>query len=160
MASDIDALSTYETAGAYALGMQAPTRYAVRQVLDQELQKTLAMRENAARQARFQSGSAAGAHEDYVFDDKENYPGMKKVGSGAKEFNATGTGREGADGVKRDFFGRVIALPPKPLGETDGNAHGETAKRKEDVNVWVTYHEGLNNAVRKPVSLQELLRGL
>jgi chromosome transmission fidelity protein 18 len=138
--------------------MQAPTRYAVRQVLDQELQKTLAMRENAARQARFQSGSAAGVHEDYIFDDKENNPGMKKMNSGAKEFNATGTGKENADDVKRDFFGRVIALPPRPLGETDGNAGRE--KSKADINVWVTFHEGLNNAVRKPISLQELLRGL
>jgi chromosome transmission fidelity protein 18 len=143
--------------------MQAPTRYAVRQVLDQELQKALAMRENAARQARFQSGSAAGVHEDYVFDDKENNPGMKKMSTGAKEFNATGTGREGADDVKRDFFGRVIAAaapPPQPLGERDGNARAEREKGKEDVNVWVTFHEGLNNAVRKPISLQELLRGL
>ncbi|KAB5577911.1 hypothetical protein GE09DRAFT_1087770 [Coniochaeta sp. 2T2.1] len=164
MEPDLDTLSTYETAGAYALGMQAPTRYAVRQVLDQELQKSLAQREHALRQARFQSGSAAGVHEAYIFnDDKENNtPGMKKANvSGAKEFNATGTGREGDD-VKRDFFGRVIVPPVRPLGETDGNAEArrEREERKADTNVWVTFHEGLNNAVRKPLSLQELLRGL
>jgi chromosome transmission fidelity protein 18 len=155
--SDLDTLSTYETAGAYALGMQAPTRYAVRQVLDQELQKALARRETAARQARFQGGAAAGVHEDYVFDDKENAVGVKKVGSGAKEWTATGTGKEGASDVKRDFFGRVIAQPVRPLGEADGNAG---VKEKADIKVWVTFHEGLNNAVRKPISLQEFLRGL
>ena len=145
--------------------MQAPTRYAVRQVLDQELTKALAQREHSLRQARFQSGSAAGVHEDYVFnDDKENNNhGMKKTNmSGAKEFNATGTGKEGDD-VKRDFFGRVIAPPLRPLGETDGNAEARRERERtaaDVINVWVTFHEGLNNAVRKPISLQELLRGL
>lgn len=139
--------------------MQAPTRYAVRQVLDQELQKTLAMRENAARQARFQGGSAAGVHEDYVFNDKESNPGMKKANtSGTKEFFAAGTGKENAGDVKRDFFGRVIKQPVRVLGETDGNVG--KGEKKEDINVWVTFHEGQNNAVRKPISLQELLRGL
>jgi chromosome transmission fidelity protein 18 len=151
---DLDVLATYETAGALALGMQAPTRYAVRQVLDQELQKTMALREAAARQARFKSGNAAGVNVDYIFDDKENV--TMKTGTKNKEFFATGTG--GSD-VKKDFFGRVIVEKPRPLGEGDGNA-GERATAKPAINVWVTFHEGQNNAVRKPISLQEFLRGL
>lgn len=59
--------------------------------------------------------------------------------------------------VKKDFFGRVIEA--KPLAEVDGNLREKKAKREER-KVWVTYHEGLNNAVRKPMSLQEFLRGL
>lgn len=72
--------------------------------------------------------------------------------------------------VKRDFFGRVIVL-----GEKNGNAtaaagggDGKESKRKgrsdvagdeKDIRVWVTYHEGINNAVRKPISLEEFMRG-
>ena len=70
--------------------------------------------------------------------------------------------------VKRDFFGRVI--PTRPLAAvttgTDGNmaAGGGKGRRREEegakgAKVWVTYHEGLNNAVRKPISLEEFLRG-
>ncbi|KAJ5238761.1 hypothetical protein N7468_003380 [Penicillium chermesinum] len=45
--------------------------------------------------------------------------------------------------VKKDFFGRVSDDISK-------------AGRK----VWVTYHEGFSNAVRKPISMSELLAGL
>jgi chromosome transmission fidelity protein 18 len=149
---DLDALSTYETAGAHVLATQAPTRYAVRQVLDQELQKAIALRENDARQARFRAGNASGLHEDYVFDDKEN----ARKGSGQKK---TGAAVAAPVGIKRDFFGRVIA--EKPLQETHANG-GHRKKPIVDAGgkVWVTYHEGLNNAVRKPISLEEFLRGL
>ncbi|KAL2021116.1 hypothetical protein VTK56DRAFT_7535 [Thermocarpiscus australiensis] len=172
MEPDIDALATFETAGAYVLAAQAPTRYAVRQVLDQELQKTLAQRENAARQARLRSGggvvvvgggAAAGARGDnFIDDDKEN---LSKGGGRKPEEKA---GRAATGSVKKDFFGRVIADGDGcgPLRERDGNAAGERKRRRmkeedgEGVRVWVTYHEGLNNAVRKPISLEEFLRGL
>lgn len=65
--------------------------------------------------------------------------------------------------VKKDFFGRVVV--EKPL---DGNGRGgpkrgsKAAKHaaEERSKVWVTFHEGLNNAVRKPLALEEFLRGL
>ncbi|KAJ4294903.1 Chromosome transmission fidelity protein 18 [Collariella sp. IMI 366227] len=143
MEPDLDTLATYETASAYILASQAPTRYAVRQVLDQELQKTIAQKENAARQARLKGGPIVPIH--LPSDDKENLP-------------AIGIAEEKA-AVKRDFFGRVIV--ERPLIETDGNAAGKRRKREEKAGgqVWVTYHEGLNNAVRKPISLEEFLRG-
>lgn len=59
--------------------------------------------------------------------------------------------------MKRDFFGRVIEA--RPLSELDSNSAERRAKREEH-KVWVTYHEGLNNAVRKPMSLEEFLKGL
>lgn len=59
--------------------------------------------------------------------------------------------------VKRDFFGRIILA--QPLAELAGNSEEKRAKREEQ-NVWITYHEGLNNAVRKPMSLHEFMRGL
>lgn len=144
---DIDALSTFETAGSL-LTTKAPTRYAVRQVLDQELQRTLIMRDNAARQARLRTG--AGGHGVFVFDDKENrtkQPGKDKA-------NAT-TGS-----VRRDFFGRVIVESAGALEERDGNVKRKRREGDKDrCKVWVTYNEGLNNAVRKPISLEEFLRG-
>ncbi|TPX12036.1 uncharacterized protein E0L32_007339 [Thyridium curvatum] len=161
MDPDLDVLCAYETAGAYVLASQAPTRYAVRQVLDQELQKTLAARETAARQARFKAGNTLGIHEDdFHFDDKENK-------GGAKEAEAKLSAAAAAASVKRDFFGRVIAEPARPLQDVNGNAghkknrsvdHGAGLKQEER-KVWVTFHEGLNNAVKKPISLEDFLRG-
>lgn len=145
------------------LSSQAPTRYAVRQVLDQELRRTVALRENHARQARFQAGAAGSAtqqqqqplstaaaaktaadlaarlhhHHHHPHDDKEN--------GGDKTL------------VKRDFFGRVIQV--RPLAEL-GSQNGETQTAKKKRKVWVTYHEGLNNAVRKPISMAEFLKPL
>jgi chromosome transmission fidelity protein 18 len=55
--------------------------------------------------------------------------------------------------VKKDFFGRVVAVE-----------EGEGKRRKTDSsnmkiqpNVWVRFHEGYSNAVRKPVIFAELL---
>ena len=118
----------------------------MRQVLDQELQRTLAQRESQARQARFRAGGGGPVSSaPPPSDDKENL--RKGIIEDAKT----------ATMVKRDFFGRVIEA--RPLAELDGNSAERRAKREER-KVWVTYHEGLNNAVRKPMSLQEFLRGL
>ena len=75
-----------------------------------------------------------------ILADKENLVGNAKL-------------------IKKDFFGRVIQVVP--LGEVDANSQ----RRKEDnmdkeKKAWVTYHEGMNNAVRKPISLNEFLKAL
>ncbi|KAJ8121563.1 hypothetical protein ONZ43_g2015 [Nemania bipapillata] len=150
MEPDLDLLATFETSAAVLQGTQAPTRYAVRQVLDQELQKANSLRENAARQARYKAGNPH-ASDDYIFDDKENT-------------NATETALPTIP-VKKDFFGRVIQAAVRPLSESDGNSMdrkttGTNLLGKAETKVWVTYHEGMNNAVRKPITLDELLRGL
>lgn len=143
-------LSTFETAGAHALAIQIPVRYAVRQVLDQELIKTIALREAAARHARFKTGGEADdviMDQHIPFDDKEN---------------ADQKTRSIIPTVKKDFFGRVIVDLAQPLHETDGNSGKRQGKPAEEAErkVWVTYHEGLNNAVKKPLTLEEFLRGL
>ncbi len=141
-------LSTFETGGPTFLTAQAPTRYAVRQVLDQELYKTITLRVNAARQARFSAGSKPGTSNEYDFDDKENK--SQKQDDGKHKLLS--------HKVKRDFFGRIIEIP---LQDLDANA-GEGAKRRpgsgHGKKVWVTYHEGLNNAVRRPIALEDFLR--
>lgn len=151
MEPDLDLLSTFETSAAVLHGTQAPTRYAVRQVLDQERQKAAILRENAARQARYKAGNPH-TTEDYVFDDKENVTAVKGANLPIIP-------------VKKDFFGRVIKTAIRPLMESDGNGGermiaGSQPLGKAETKVWVTYHEGMNNAVRKPLTLDELLRGL
>ncbi|KAL2190242.1 hypothetical protein L209DRAFT_777650 [Thermothelomyces heterothallicus CBS 203.75] len=163
MEPDLDALATFETASAYILASQAPTRYAVRQVLEQELHKALAQKESAARQARLRSGeggaAADGGRQQHApgsgDDDGDEY----KENANRHRYSKMVAERAGV-AVKRDFFGRVIV--ERPLAETDANA-GRRFKRKQDAGkagrVWVTYNEGLNNAVRRPISLEDFLRG-
>lgn len=137
----------FETGASSSGFVQAPVRYAVRQVLDQEYQKNTIVRENAARQARYKAGNPNDDTEA-VLQDKENpiYHIQDELTK-----------------VKKDFFGRVVR-EARPLQEIDGNAtvEGKQGKkgRTEESKVWVSYHEGFSNAVRKPITIEELLRGL
>lgn len=108
------------------------------------------LRENVLRQARFKAGNPFGHDEATAHEDKEN------------KLPSTDMEKLLVPSVKRDFFGRVIEA--SPLQELDANS-GARRRRKstgesKERRVWVTFHEGLNNAVRKPISLQEFLRGL
>lgn len=147
----LDTLATFETAAAGAT--TAPARYAVRQVLDQEYQKYVLQQLAEARQAR--SLGRDGLSLAVEGGDKENHV----VGSDRK--------RPKAAGAKRDFFGRIIneAQPTVvDASETDAGAVKRTKTvTKNDGggnNVWVTFHEGFSNAVRKPITLEELMRGI
>ncbi|KAM0514215.1 hypothetical protein ACHAPE_007052 [Trichoderma viride] len=141
MDPDIDALSTFETAT--LLTSQPPTRFAVRQVLDQELHRTLAIRETVARQARFRAGRVVG-------ESDQHQP--QSLTQSSKDDMAI---VEDGLAVKKDFFGRIIQA--QPLAEVTGGAREMAATQEK---VWVTFHEGLNNAVRKPMMLREFLNGL
>lgn len=66
--------------------------------------------------------------------------------------------------TKRDFFGRVIEKHPN---ETDGgNEKHQKGCPKDDRGkesrdkVFVSFHEGYSNAVRKPITLNDLMSGL
>lgn len=155
----LDELVVFETGGT-TLSAAAPVRYAVRQVLDQEYQKNIIVRENAARQARFKAGNPDG-------DDS-----VVSISSRDAVAKPEVLSEQLAVGAKRDFFGRVV------LQEVDGNAGAERGddnkekkeeqgksgggggKGKGENNVWVSFHEGFSNAVRKPITIMELLRGL
>lgn len=87
-------------------------------------------------------------------DDKENVNGSRpKVGPDAP-------------GVKRDFFGRIIRnSETAPTTTTSIKQRQSGHKRNSSGNdhdrkVWVTFHEGFSNAVRKPITLAELLSEL
>ncbi len=147
--SPLDPLVTFETATLVG-GAPAPVRYAVRQVLDQEYQKNIIVRENAARQARYKAGNP---------NDEVDFS-FAKTGENKKHH-----AQERVLGAKKDFFGRVVT-DEVMLQEIDGNADAEGtgmkqgAKGKDDNKVWVSFHEGFSNAVRKPITIEELLRGL
>ncbi|MCJ1370438.1 hypothetical protein MMC20_001651 [Loxospora ochrophaea] len=80
-------------------------------------------------------------------------------GMGGAEEKRTREGK-GTAGVKRDFFGRVVAT--EALDETRPPSAGgrEKGKAAERSKVWVSFHEGFSNAVRKPISLEALMGGL
>ena len=132
-------------------------------MLDQELYKTLAQRDNEARQARLKAGSGGDPHQPPPPPLRNNTfttnPLLTLQNRRPEENNY-----KNMVTVKRDFFGRVIAERPllatgtvddgkKKRGNGGNGGMGEAAGM-----VWVTYHEGMNNAVRKPVSLEEFLR--
>ena len=138
-------MATFETAWISG-SAPAPIRYAVRQVLDQEYQKNIIVRENAARQARYKAGNPDDKV-DFSFSNNE-----EKKSHHVEERHL---------GAKKDFFGRVVR-EALPLQDIDGNAEGKRDKEKgkDDNMVWVSFHEGFSNAVRKPITVEELLRGL
>lgn len=143
----IDSISVFETLDLKAAGMPLVdrTRFAVRQVLDQEF--AIASKKTAEA-ARINRGGAT-------------ITSLGEVVAGAAVPNLL---REDSKKLKRDFFGRIVAEEPRQEG--DSEADGETAAKKkkqkmedggDKERVWVTFHEGYSNAVRKPVSLKELL---
>ena len=71
-----------------------------------------------------------------------------------------------AKSAKRDFFGRIIvneACPKSDMADSESSTmKGNDEKRmgKKAGNVWVSFHEGFSNAVRKPVTLEDLMKDL
>lgn len=109
------------------------------------------MRENAARQARYRAGDLQD-DVDFTFTERKH------------EANKNHHAEETILGPKKDFFGRIVR-EAIPLQEIDGNLilQGRKAGKKDgkmDNKVWVSFHEGYSNAVRKPITIEELLRGL
>ena len=120
------------------LSSQAPTRYAVRQVLDQELRRTVALRENHARQARFQAGADSSAAPPSAAAAAT----AKTAAELAARLHPHDDKENGSDKtlVKKDFFGRVVQV--RPLAELSSqNSETQTAKKKRKV---------LGNVPRRP----------
>ena len=77
--------------------------------------------------------------------------------------------------IKRDFFGRPIInampIPPPEIGAkidassiakataTKGKARHMTEAGAESERIWMSFHEGFSNAVRKPITLSDLMDG-
>lgn len=136
MEPPIDALGAFQGFNQGSPSDVKGVRFAVRQVLEGEWRRRAA---------------AAGKDGHVGVAEKVT----KKDGSD-KEKNRL-EALAGSD-VKRDFFGRVI----KEVLRADGTAQvaPRTAKQTETERVWVSFHEGYSNAVRRPITMEELLRGL
>lgn len=131
-------------------GSSGPVRYAVRQVLDQEYRKETLRKQGETSQAKMGLPSSNGGNKSKGKQSQNAIGGHDKENDNAKSDDT---------GVLRDFFGRPI------LSATNNNARQQSHKRKSsghehERKVWVTFHEGFSNAVRKPVSMAELLAEL
>jgi len=62
--------------------------------------------------------------------------------------------KEIVERVKRDFFGRIVK---DEVNENKRRRTDSSNRLKSQPPVWVKYHEGYSNAVRKPVVFLELL---
>jgi chromosome transmission fidelity protein 18 len=144
----LDTLAVFETASSGLSSTVAPVRYAVRQVLDQEYQKDIIRIRNEARQARYKASNPLDS--DPIVADRTNH-----VETEAKKMRTTGT--------KRDFFGRVVN-EATPCHRTDDEEQSRKKRKStggddKENRVWVSFHEGFSNAVRKPITFDELMAG-
>ncbi|KAL4927259.1 putative sister chromatid cohesion factor (Chl12) [Aspergillus undulatus] len=157
MEPPLDSLVTFSKAPGLS-STSAPVRYAVRQVLDQEYRK-VTIRKNSETSISHSSSTSTSSKKIAAANSKLNpngahNPADTKLKSGV---------------VKRDFFGRVIEDQPKHSSKSEDKDKGENENEKSKPvkeaeragrKVWVTYHDGFSNAVRKPISMAELLGGL
>ncbi|EHY60838.1 Chromosome transmission fidelity protein 18 [Exophiala dermatitidis] len=123
-----------------------PIRYAVRQVLAQELAKEKLLQNSLSRHAR--SVGLEVGNDIADGDDKEN--------DGSERLKAA---MSRSTELKRDFFGRIIN-EARPVSAGKGSG-GQMAKDKlrDGGRVWVSFHEGFSNAVRRPITLKEFMEG-
>lgn len=168
--SPIDTLTSFETLSrttdqpGTAAAVGPPARYAIRQALDQEFRKYRLLQSAEMRQARYTKGAGsgipAGSPSSGVVVDE--LPADKTVITSAPTSLKP----------RRDFFGRIITIQQQQqqqqddgvIRKSDGEIEikgGMIKRGKCDVNnqVWVSFNEGFSNAVRKPITIEELMRG-
>ncbi|KAI9737816.1 MAG: hypothetical protein M1834_009185 [Cirrosporium novae-zelandiae] len=147
MEPPLDTLVTFQTASSSSTS-HAPVRYAIRQVLDQEYQKEIVRVRAQAREARLGYPVSQPDSLDLTMD-KEN----------ASLLNPKTTK---TPTVRRDFFGRIINEVRRPALTEKEELRKKKARstRNEENQVWISFHEGFSNAVRKPITLEDLLREL
>lgn len=157
MEPGLDALGVFETAGKGLEGQRV--RFAVRQVLDQEMKREVHGREQQAGLRRMQ-GATSGDKFAMAQAEEEQTRTRNEV----EEAKVAARIAKAAD--KRDFFGRPVL---ESVAAGDGAAADVTGMKsnpsrrkdeKEPGKVWVTHREGFSTAVRKGLTLKELLEGL
>jgi chromosome transmission fidelity protein 18 len=136
-----------------------PVRYAIRQVLEHEYRKELLRQQAEQRQQRLGGGVSASS-------SSLSLRSSLTAGMGP----SAGASTSRINGPKRDFFGRLIANPASTADNTepkskDGNesSDGKPVAGKgegKETKAWVSFHEGFSNAVRKGITMKELLSGL
>lgn len=137
MEPPLDSLAAFET---LAGKKDDKVRYAVRSVLETEWKKESVRMDAEAAKRR-------GGHIDA--DDA--------VEDAKMELNVDKVAEENKKVLKRDFFGRVIRDVPMGQGV---RREKPVVKNHDEGRIWVSFHEGFSNAVRKPITIDELMRGL
>lgn len=136
-------------------GSSAPVRYAVRQVLDQEYRKEVIRKHGEPLLGLVKSTSGTSKSKTKNDHDNKENDNRSRTKPGGSEA-----------GVKRDFFGRIIINNETAPSSTTsskpaaGDHHQTSSRHERDRKVWVTFHEGFSNAVRKPITVAELLSEL
>lgn len=154
------ALDEFATFGTLSAGKPGgggeKVRFAVRQVLAQEHEREAKRGDERARQARF--GASTSVEEvDAVETEAARREKVAMLAEGKRQ-----------KALKRDFFGRVVAevTAEELAAEAETGREGEAARKRrkerdadkgDEGRVWCTFHEGFSNAVRKPVSLGEIM---
>ncbi|GAB7349082.1 hypothetical protein MBLNU459_g8038t2 [Dothideomycetes sp. NU459] len=160
----LDELAVFGTLGAGKGAGAERVRFAVRQVLEQEHARDVRRRDEEARKSRYANSSSAVAGAD---DDESLAPHDPEAA--ARERNHA-LAQKRSKALKRDFFGRVVAevsleeLAAEAETGREGEAARKRRKERQDAEddrtrIWCTFHEGFSNAVRKPVSLAEIMGG-
>ena len=165
MEPPIDTLSSYHFTPAAGKAKTStsstqPTRYAIRQVLDQELRKEKVLQASNARQARGHGAALPTASVTDGVIDKENLDPSETEQKIVK--------------IERDFFGRptgstVVSAPALPIvigQKVDASTiakstatKGKARDGKDGGRIWVSFQEGFSNAVRKPITMSDLMDG-
>lgn len=143
----LDTLASFETASKIG-STTAPSRYAIYHALDQEHQKHLICQRAENREARYNAGGVPGQRTTDI--KKDSIPDLGEI---VLKPNT----------AKRDFFGRVIDRGPAHSGDRAGSdgsilSSKSCAGSNDERKVWLSFHEGFSNAVRKPITLEELMK--
>lgn len=174
----LDAMVVFETGNIKSIAGAAAgekVRYAVRQVLEQEHAKELMRKEQESANARMTKAigatTAAGeTHGRCAADEEERdlKKVIEKASVGVQKSSSTTTA------VKRDFFGRPIVVAVPDVDDSRDGADGaefsglgQKRRKKEaagygeaEGRIWISYHEGFSNAVKKPITMKELMDGM
>ncbi|KAL8676710.1 MAG: hypothetical protein Q9186_006793 [Xanthomendoza sp. 1 TL-2023] len=145
MEPPVDALTTFQTATCRGPA-SSTTRYAIRQALDQEYQRFIVGQRAIASQAWLGNESNATLKQGPQSNTSEKE---------TKQLTAP----------KRDFFGRIIKDDTIDIDQTSGRRQSadfndRSSRGKRGGRVFLSFHEGYSNAVRKPITLNDLMRGL
>lgn len=164
MEPPLDEMGIYETRVSTSddvVTTATKVRYAVRQVLEQEYKREVKAREQDARVRRGKGqGTALG------FEDVDDAVLETSTICRSKEGNVTMNSIEQHQKrPKRDFFGRLLApLTAEQVAKADidrsNNKWNADSRNDDKDRVYIVYHEGYSNAVKKPITLKELMDGL
>lgn len=149
MTPEVDELAVFETMARDGGESTGKVRFAVRQVLQQAWTREVAKLEAEARTRRFEEGRRTSDVANGECDVVVGSVGVKRKRSAVEEV----AGPEVK--MKRDFFGRKVEVV-----EGSGLDKEKSGKEAREDRVWFTYHEGFSNAVRKGITLKELMDSL